>query len=70
MIIKLNRGPRGGETRAVVDGTVEIEFRYAGKALEFFEPIPFKVGTYRRSNVVQKNGTVVFEWMGWLNESL
>lgn len=72
MKIKLNRGPLANKRYVVNDSSCH---RY-----EVLKPVPVHYweintypdtiedpqrGDYQRSNVTLKDGTVVFEWMGW-----
>jgi hypothetical protein len=75
MRVKLNRGPAKGKVQDF-DGAGRTIIWQESLPINFsmymnpMEPVPTRRGTYERSNVVQKNGTVVYEWRGWLNESL
>jgi hypothetical protein len=72
MKIKLNRGPLKNKYYDVVDGSREFVVqepvqwdRSMWQNFDPSEPMKVRRGTYHRSNVTQKNGAVVFEWMGW-----
>lgn len=70
MKIKLNRGPLKNKYYEIENHThdfiVQEPIRGAFMApLESFELPQVRRGSYHRSNVTQKNGAVVFEWMGW-----
>lgn len=77
MRIKLNRGPMAGRlvdvpddyaTRYEISEAERISWReYEANPDAMYQPVKRKQGHYQRSNVVHKNGTVVFEWMGWRN---
>lgn len=73
MKIKLNRGPAHSSKRMIVeDGTrnVYIQKPVSPRDLmkTFDDPmVPMVRGEYVRSHRVYKDGTVVFEWMGWMN---
>lgn len=75
MKIKLNRGPAKNKRFEVPDGTRIWEVQKVdGPTFDMYGPssmdyryTPPKRGTYMRSNVRLKDGTVVFEWMGWID---
>jgi hypothetical protein len=77
MRIKLNRGPFANRIIDIPEHSAEryeiaveepINWReFEANPNAIYEPIKRKRGHYQRSNVVLKNGTLVFEWMGWRN---
>lgn len=73
MRIKLNRGPAKGKIQDFSDDKADTIVWQENLPIDWrnYDPLSTEVsvrrGTYRRSNVTLKNGTVVFEWMGWLN---
>ena len=74
VMIKFNRGPMAGKRQMIPDGMAE--------RLRIQEPLPidwsapsapyptssmmFRQGEYVRSHNKLKNGTVIYEWIGWL----
>jgi hypothetical protein len=71
MRVKFNRGPNKGVYRDMPDDTYEIRVA-AVEPIQWdaYSDIPItapirKIGTYYKSNVTLKDGTRVFEWMGW-----
>jgi hypothetical protein len=75
MTIKLNRGPAKGKRYNADSGTlkflIEVPRRNLADSISWDAPIPyadcFRRGEYHKSHTVLKDGTVVFEWMGWIN---
>lgn len=70
MKIKLNRGPLKNKYYEVENYTNDfivqepLKFDWS-KSFDPMMTVGSRRGTYHRSNVTQKNGAVVFEWMGW-----
>jgi len=79
MKIKLARGPMANKRVVTTDNScyeyrvqeplqrsIDL-FRTAYDLDDPYESIEFRYreGSYHRSNVTLKDGTVVFEWMGW-----
>jgi hypothetical protein len=78
MKIKLARGPMANKRVTTTDphcyryevaAPVKVDWAayqdYPYRDDYWSEPIREKRGHYERSNVTLKDGTVVFEWMGW-----
>ena len=74
MKIKLNRGPNNGYRYVQPDHTTTIRIQQPKKVdYAIGYPDPYGTfdsycdrGTYVKSNVMLKDGTWVFEWMGWI----
>lgn len=77
MKVKLNRGPGSGTRLIQPDYTVTVVFQqpkrlamediyYTGRAHPMTIDFQYRRGTYSKSNVQLKDGTWVFEWMGWI----
>lgn len=74
MKIKLARGPMANRRVETGDSSV-YEYRVQeplSRPIDFYATYPsqetsfnYRYGSYYKSNVVLKDGTVVFEWMGW-----
>ena len=70
VMIKFNRGPMAGKRR-VVDGYSERFRIQEPLPIDWSAPYPtsnmmFRQGEYVRSHNKLKNGTVIYEWIGWL----
>ena len=76
MKIKLARGPMANKRiqtdiescyRYEVQEPVKKDWRYvdASSMNPYEMAFEYRRGHYERSNVTLKDGTVVFEWMGW-----
>ena len=77
MKVKFNRGPMANKRTEVQDEyareyrirtalPVKPEYWRPGWSKDFDSiEVEYKDGSYVRSNVTLKDGTVVFEWMGW-----
>jgi hypothetical protein len=78
MRVKFNRGPMKNKRTEVSDDSA-VEYRVREPIFRGFDRLnerskdhyesrvqfEYRDGSYRRSNVRLKDGTVVFEWMGW-----
>jgi len=76
--VKFNRGPMKNKRQMVEDSSVQM-YRVREPVFAGFDRLngyskdswdgnvtfEYREGLYRRSNVKLKDGTVVFEWMGW-----
>lgn len=62
---KFSRGPMNGERRVVEDVRIRVE-TMEGSIFNGPEPVR-RVGEYFKSNRKLKDGTYVYEWMGWFD---
>lgn len=77
MKVKLNRGPGAGKRLEQPDYTVTVvyqepkmDFRHRMASQDMYTmhmDLAYRRGTYSKSNVKLKDGTWVFEWMGWIS---
>jgi len=74
MKIKFNRGPMKNKRIEAKDGSYEYivqepkmvsPFYYTQDIFPAAVEFMYKRGSYMKSNVRLKDGTYVFEWMGW-----
>lgn len=74
MRIKLNRGPLHGKyyedaigysDRFMINAPEKVN--YQDLIYEPMAAMKFRRGEYVRSHNSLKNGTVIFEWLGWLD---
>jgi len=66
---KMNRGPMHGQ-RVIVPGPTLIvrqpsKIDWRKSDLDPYAPLDFTEGTYVKSNKKLKDGTWIYEWMGW-----
>jgi len=74
--IKFNRGPNAGKRLVVQDHEYRIEVMKPPSVVNIierkeFDPtsiLIFERGSYQKSNKRLKDGTWVYEWMGWYGE--
>ncbi len=76
---KFSGGPMNGQRRALqrYEDRVMVreakpishaDYMRAGGEPYSDMQLSFREGDYSRSNKVQKNGTIVYKWMGWIGE--
>ena len=73
LVAKLNRGPHNGKRVAIgqyqesfyiMEEPSKRFFNFGYPEQESF--VDFRRGEYRRSHSKLKDGTIIFEWMGWI----
>lgn len=62
---RFSRGPMNGERRVVEDVRIRVETIEG--PMRFDEEPKRRTGEYFKSNRKLKDGTYIYEWMGWFD---
>ena len=76
MRAKFKGGPQNGKVADIRDGEYELLVPrldpkvnlYADRDFDLYAPLPYQKGSYKPSNTILKNGTRIWQWMGWFTK--